>query len=72
MRLNKMTLLTPEEVAAKLGLSRRAFPQLRYRDETFPDPIKLSEKVWRWYEEDIDKWVATKKEISDGKSERTG
>lgn len=72
MRLNKMTLLTPEEVAAKLGLSKRAFPQLRYRDDSFPQPIKLSEKVWRWYEEDIDAWVATKKEIDDGKSKRTG
>lgn len=67
-----MTLLTPEEVAAKLGLSKRAFPQLRYRDDSFPEPIKLSEKVWRWYEDDIDKWVATKKETSDGKDRRTG
>ena len=67
-----MTLLTPEEVAAKLGLSKRAFPQLRYRDDSFPQPIKPSEKVWRWYEEEIDAWVATKKEIDDGKSKRTG
>lgn len=57
-----MNVLTPDELAAKLGISKAAMHALRNRDQTFPPPIRLSEKVIRWDEADVDKWLETRKE----------
>jgi len=64
-----MNLLKPEEVSAKLGITKAALPALRRREKGFPQPIRVSPKVLRWDEDDIDNWLAQRKEIqTDGKS----
>jgi predicted DNA-binding transcriptional regulator AlpA len=64
-----MNLLTPEEVSEKLGISKGALPSLRRREVSFPQPIRVSPKVLRWDEEDINFWLEDKKESSNGESE---
>lgn len=67
-----MTLLNPQQVCDRLGIKRTALPYLRYRNENFPKPIKISPKVWRWYEEDIENFLANQQENNDGENRRTG
>jgi predicted DNA-binding transcriptional regulator AlpA len=57
-----MNLLKPEQVSVKLGISKSALPALRQRDKTFPAPIRVSARVIRWDEADIDKWLESRKE----------
>jgi predicted DNA-binding transcriptional regulator AlpA len=57
-----MNLLKPEEVSVKLGITKAALPALRLRDKTFPQPIRVSERVLRWDEDDIDEWLKSRKE----------
>ena len=64
-----MKLLRPDEVSEKLGISKGALPALRRRDNSFPLPIRVSQKVLRWDEADINEWLSNKKESIDGKSE---
>jgi predicted DNA-binding transcriptional regulator AlpA len=64
-----MNLLTPEEVADKLGLTKLSFKGLRLREKTFPAPVKLSKKVFRWDEADIETWLEKRKENNDGKND---
>jgi len=61
-----MNLLKPHEVADKLGITKKALPALRRREKSFPEPVRLSPKVLRWDEDDIDNWLETKKEKTDG------
>ena len=63
-----MKLLRPEEVSEKLGISKGALPALRRREVSFPLPIRVSQKVLRWDEADINEWLSNKKESIDGKS----
>lgn len=58
-----MNLLKPEEVSVKLGISKAALPALRLREKTFPQPIRVSERVLRWDEADIDEWLKSRKEV---------
>jgi predicted DNA-binding transcriptional regulator AlpA len=44
-------------------------PSLRRREVSFPQPIRVSPKVLRWDEEDINFWLVDKKESSNGESE---
>jgi len=67
-----MNLLKPENVADKLGISQSAFAGLQRREPSFPQPIKVTPKVFRWDEADIDTWLTNQKEEQHGKSERTG
>jgi predicted DNA-binding transcriptional regulator AlpA len=67
-----MNLLKPEEVSEKLGITKAALPALRRRESSFPQPIKVSQKVLRWDEADIDSWLNSKKETNNGESRRTG
>ena len=64
-----MNLLRPNQVSEKLGISKGALPALRRRDTSFPPPIRVSQKILRWDEEDINNWLLNKKESIDGKSE---
>lgn len=64
-----MNLLRPEEVSEKLGITKGALPALRRREVSFPQPIRVSQKVLRWDEDDINSWLLNKKESSNGKSE---
>jgi predicted DNA-binding transcriptional regulator AlpA len=64
-----MKLLRPDEVSEKLGISKGALPALRRRDVSFPLPIRVSQKVLRWDEADINEWLSKKKEIVYGEGE---
>ena len=61
-----MNLLKPEEVSAKLGITKTALPALRRRETSFPAPIRVSKKVLRWDEADIENWLQTRKEPEHG------
>jgi len=67
-----MNLLKPEEVSEKLGITKAALPALRRRENSFPQPIRVSQKVLRWDESDIDQWLTAKKEKDNGENMRTG
>ena len=64
-----MNLLKPNQVSEKLGISKGALPALRRRDISFPQPIRVSQKVLRWDEEDINDWLLKKKESIHGKND---
>jgi predicted DNA-binding transcriptional regulator AlpA len=64
-----MKLLRPDEVSEKLGISKGALPALRRRDDSFPPPIRVSQKVLRLDEADINEWLSKKKEIVYGEGE---
>ena len=64
-----MNLLRPNQVSEKLGISKGALPALRRRDTSFPKPIRVSQKILRWDEDDINDWLTKKKESINGKSE---
>jgi len=57
-----MPLLKPEEVSAKLGVTKPALFGIRRRDESFPAPVRVSPRVLRWHEADIDNWLEKQKE----------
>lgn len=63
-----MNLLKPEELSDKLGISVTALHALRYREKTFPQPIRVSQKVLRWDEADIDSWLNKRKEEENGEN----
>ena len=67
-----MNLLKPEEVSEKLGITKAALPALRRRENRFPQPIRVSQKVLRWDEADIDQWLTAKKENENGENMRVG
>ena len=67
-----MNLLKPEEVSEKLGITKAALPALRRRERSFPQPIRVSQKVLRWDESDIDQWLTAKKENENGENMRVG
>jgi len=67
-----MNLLKPAEVSAKLGITKAALPALRRREDSFPQPIRVSQKVLRWDEADIDNWLTARKEREYGENIRAG
>jgi predicted DNA-binding transcriptional regulator AlpA len=67
-----MDLLKPEQVSEKLGITKAALPGLRRREASFPQPIRVSQKVLRWDEAEIDEWLNSKREKEDGYNIRTG
>ena len=67
-----MNLLNPEEVSSKLGITKAALHSLRGREASFPQPIRVSQKVLRWDEADIDNWLTAKKESEHGEDRRVG
>jgi predicted DNA-binding transcriptional regulator AlpA len=68
MKVSNMNLLNPASVSEKLGISKAALHSLRGREASFPQPIRVSQKVLRWDEDDIDQWLTAKKEKENGKS----
>jgi len=73
MKVSTMNLLKPEQVSEKLGITKAALPALRRREDSFPQPIRVSQKVLRWDESDIDQWLNAKKEEENGeKNMRVG
>jgi len=68
-----MVLLDPVQVQQKLGLATsHALHQLRRREDSFPAPIRISPKVFRWDENDVNKWLTAKKEDYYGEDRRAG
>ena len=67
-----MALLNHDEVLLKLNMNKAGLYYLRRRDEGFPQPIRLTQKVLRWDEAEIDNWISAKKESDDGKNSRIG
>lgn len=61
-----MKLLTPAEVSVKLGITKSSLRGLRHREKSFPQPIRMSPRIVRWDEEDINKWLETRKEKASG------
>ena len=59
-----MNLLKPEEVSAKLGITKAALNALRRREDSFPPPVRVSQKVLRWDEVDVNNWLKSRKEVS--------
>lgn len=58
-------ILRIKQVQARTGLSRSSIyeklkPSSKYRDETFPRPMKLSVAAIGWFEHDIDEWLASR------------
>ena len=61
-----MNLLDPQAVSEKLGITKSSLVGLRRRYDNFPQPIRVSKKVLRWDEADIDSWLTAKKERNYG------
>ena len=59
-----MNLLDTAQLSEKLGLSKGALHQLRRREASFPAPIKVSQKILRWDENDINRLLTIKKKES--------
>lgn len=59
-----MNLLTPDEVAAKLRISKAALPGFRRREKSFPPPVRVSNRVLRWDNEEIETWLENRKETT--------
>lgn len=57
-----MPMLTAKAVAEKLGIGRSTVWYLMREDATFPRPTRLSLRTVRWEEEDVNKWLQSKKE----------
>jgi predicted DNA-binding transcriptional regulator AlpA len=57
-----MNLLKSEEVSIKLGISKAALPALRRREKSFPQPIRVSQRLLRWDEDEINEWLKARKE----------
>lgn len=51
-----MRFLKFEEVSGKVGMGRTALYEL-IRAGRFPKPIKLSRRMCRWLEADVDEWI---------------
>lgn len=54
-----------DQVAEKCGFSKSMIwaklnPNNRRHDETFPKPIKLSERAVGWLESELDEWIANR------------
>ena len=52
-------LLTRREVEERVALGRSAIYELM-RDGKFPEPIKVGRRAVRWYESEINAWIASR------------
>ena len=57
------TILRLPEVISRTGLSRSSI-YLRIANNTFPKSISLGGRAVGWLEQDVDKWIIEKIEIS--------
>jgi excisionase family DNA binding protein len=55
-----MQLLSAQQAAARLAVSRRTFFKLA-RQVGFPEPLRLSQRLVRYSEEDIERWLEEKR-----------
>ena len=57
-----MNLLTVEDVASSLKVGKSTAWRLSRSDPTFSKPIKLSDRITRWLESDLEDWVLRHKQ----------
>ena len=57
-----MNLLTVEDIASSLKVGKSTVWGLSRSDPTFPQPIKLSDRITRWLESDLEDWVLRHKQ----------
>ena len=57
-----MNLLRVEDVASAVKVHRVTVWRLSRSDPTFPKPIKLSDRITRWLESDLEDWVLRHKQ----------
>ncbi len=57
-----MNLLTVEVVASALKVHKVTVWRLSRSDPTFPKSIKLSDRITRWLESDLEDWVLRHKQ----------
>ena len=57
-----MNLLTVEDVASSLKVGKSTVGESPRSDPTFPKPIKLSDRITRWLESDLEDWVLRHKQ----------
>lgn len=52
-------LLNSEQVASLLSMNRKTFYHFLKTSmgQTFPAPIKMSYRIYRWKREDVEEWV---------------
>jgi len=48
------------EVATKIGVSVGTVRNLRRNDQTFPEPVRLTKRLIRWREQEIESWLAAR------------
>jgi predicted DNA-binding transcriptional regulator AlpA len=55
-----MMMLTQNDVAELLKVTRRTVLNIRHRDPSFPSPVKLGKRnSLRWLRAEIDEWLLT-------------
>ena len=57
-----MNLLAVEAAASALKAQKVTVWRLSRSDPTFPKPIKLSDRITRWLESDLEDWVLRHKQ----------
>ena len=57
-----MNLLRVEDVASSLKVGKSTVGESPRSDPTFPKPIKLSDRITRWLESDLEDWVLRHKQ----------
>ena len=57
-----MNLLRVEGVASSLKVGKSTVLGLSRSDPTFPKPIKLSDRITRWLESNLEDWVLRHKQ----------
>ena len=57
-----MNLLRVEDVASAPKVGKSTVGELSRSDPTFPKPIKLSDRITRWLESDLEDWVLRHKQ----------
>jgi predicted DNA-binding transcriptional regulator AlpA len=64
--------LNTAQLSEKLGMSKGSIAQMRQRDKSFPVPVKVSPRVLRWDESEIDEWLYARRDQDYGKNRRFG
>lgn len=57
-----MNLLRMGDVASSLKVGKTTVWRLSRSGPTFPKPIKLSDRITRWLESDLEEWVLRHKQ----------
>lgn len=55
-------MLTDKQVGAKLSISSKTVWRYARELSGFPQPIRLSPRVARWIDSDLDKWMLSHKQ----------